>query len=66
MAETKEISVGFTFTKNLGNFESLKVDASVVEAGEEPEAVYDKAWKSVRSQIKNGLDVAKGGFLTHD
>jgi hypothetical protein len=61
----KEISVSFTFTKNLGNYESLKVDAGVVmavEDGEDPEAVYTKAWESTRKQIKRGLEAAKGGF----
>lgn len=63
--EVKEITVGFTFTKNLGNYESLKVDAGIVvtvEAGEDPDAVYNKAWESAKKQIKRGLDAAKGGF----
>lgn len=30
--QTKEITVGFTYTKNLGNYESLKVDAGVTIA----------------------------------
>ncbi|MDT2237662.1 hypothetical protein P7H19_17210 [Paenibacillus larvae] len=29
MSKTKEIHVAFTFTKNLGNYENLKVDAAV-------------------------------------
>lgn len=63
--EVKEINVGFTFTKNLGNFESLKVDAGLVmtvETGDDPEAVYAKAWASAKQQIKRGLEAAKGGF----
>ncbi|WP_010498570.1 hypothetical protein [Paenibacillus elgii] len=65
MSQVKEISVGFTFTKNLGNYESLKVDAGVVmtvELGEEPDAVYAKAWEAARKQVKRGLDAGKGGF----
>lgn len=63
--KTKEVSVGFTYTKNLGNFESLKVDGGVVvsvEENENPEEVYEQAWKSVKNQIKKGLETAKGGF----
>jgi hypothetical protein len=63
--KTKEISVGFTFTKNLGNYESLKVDASVtitVEPGDDQDAIYAKAWANTKQQIKKGLETAKGGF----
>ena len=65
MRQVKEISVGFTFTKNLGNYESLKVDAGVVmtvEPGDDPAAVEAEAWEHVKKQIKRGLDTAKGGF----
>jgi hypothetical protein len=61
----KEISVGFTFTKNLGNYESLKVDASVVITvgeNEDPEEIAAKAWANAKAQIKKGLETAKGGF----
>lgn len=63
--QTKEISVSYTFTKNLGNFENVKVDAGIVisvEAGDDPEEVYAKAWASAKKQIKRGLESAKGGF----
>lgn len=63
--QIKEISVGFTYTKNLGNFENLKVDAGVVisiQEGEDPEEVYAKAWESVKKQVKSGLQTARGGF----
>ncbi|CAM3877916.1 hypothetical protein COLU111180_12120 [Cohnella lubricantis] len=65
MSQPKEITVGFTFTKNLGNYESLKVDAGVVmtvEPSDDPDAVYAKAWESAKKQIKRGLEAAKGGF----
>jgi len=67
MSQVKEISVGFTYTKNLGNYESLKVDAGVVltvEPGEDPAAVEAKAWEHVRKSIKRGLETANGGFLS--
>jgi hypothetical protein len=62
--QTKEISVGFTFTKNLGNYESLKIDAGVVmtvETGDDPHAVEAKAWESVKKQIKKGLESWNAG-----
>lgn len=63
--QTKEISVGFTFTKNLGNFENLKVDAGVVitvELGDDPEELYAKAFENTKKQIRKGLDATRGGF----
>jgi hypothetical protein len=65
MSKVKEISVGFMYTKNLGNYESLKVDAGAVitvEPGEDPDAIYEKAWETARKQVKRGLETAKGGF----
>jgi len=62
--QAKEISVGFTFTKNLGNYQSLKVDAGVVmtvEDGDDADDVYAKAWETVRKQVKKGLEAANGG-----
>lgn len=55
----KEITVGYTFTKNLGNFENVKVDAAVtisVEPGQDVDALYDKAFESMKKQVKNGLN----------
>ncbi|MBO1003149.1 hypothetical protein [Pseudogracilibacillus auburnensis] len=54
----KEITVGYTYTKNLGNFENVKVDASVtitVEPDEDVDGLYDKAYDSTKKQVKNGL-----------
>lgn len=62
--QAKEISVGFTFTKNLGNYQSLKVDAGVVmtvEDGDDLDGVYAKAWETVKQQVKKGLEAANGG-----
>lgn len=55
----KEITVGYTYTKNLGNFENVKVDAAVtisVEPGQDVDALYDKAFESMKKQVKNGLN----------
>lgn len=65
MSEAKEIQVGFTYTKNLGNYESLKVDAHVkisVEPGEDMDELYQNAYQNMKQQIKKGLNQAEGGF----
>lgn len=57
--EVKEITVGYTYTKNLGNFENVKVDAAVtisVEPGQNEEELYNKAFESMKKQVKNGLN----------
>ena len=61
----KEITVGYTYTKNLGNYENVKVDASVtisVEPGENVDELYDRAYESMKKQIKNGLNKFKEEF----
>lgn len=61
----KEITVGYTYTKNLGNFENVKVDAAVtisVEPGQDVDELYNNAYESMKKQIKKGLNVAQGGF----
>ncbi|GKV66724.1 MULTISPECIES: hypothetical protein [unclassified Sporosarcina] len=64
--EIKEIQVGFTYTKNLGNFESLKVDAGAritVEPGQDIDQLYSKAYREMKQQIKFGLnEFGKGVF----
>lgn len=55
----KEITVGYTYTKNLGNFENVKVDAAVtitVEPGQDINELYDKAYDSMKKQVKHGLN----------
>ncbi|AJK89663.1 MULTISPECIES: hypothetical protein [Lysinibacillus] len=55
----KEITVGYTYTKNLGNFENVKVDAAVtisVEPGQDTDELYSKAFESMKKQVKNGLN----------
>lgn len=63
--EVKEISVGFTYTKNLGNYENVKVDANVtiaVKPGQDVDELYDQAYDSMKKQIKNGLNKFKEEF----
>ena len=62
----EEITVGYTYTKNLGNFENVKVDASVtisVMPGQDVDELYDKAYASMKKQVKNGLDKFGKGAL---
>lgn len=58
MAKVKELSVGATFTKNLGNYQSLKVEANVtvhLETGDDPDTIYAEAWERVQEQVRKGL-----------
>ncbi|MBU5356105.1 hypothetical protein KQI74_28030 [Paenibacillus barcinonensis] len=58
MPKVKQISVGASFTKNLGNFQSLKVEANIVMElydGDYPDEAYADAWARVQEQIRNGL-----------
>lgn len=62
--DVKEISVGFTYTKNLGNYESIKIDAGFVIAigeGEDPEAAFAKAWTAAKAQVVKGLQTFNAG-----
>lgn len=63
----KEITVGYTYTINLGNYEDVKVDADVtitVEPGQDVEVLYNEAYNSMKKQVKKGLIIAQseGGF----
>ncbi|CAI6075032.1 hypothetical protein PAECIP112173_02355 [Paenibacillus sp. JJ-100] len=58
MPKVKQISVGASFTKNLGNFQSLKVEANIVlelDDRDDPSAAYEDAWAKVQEQVRNGL-----------
>lgn len=63
----KEITVGYTYTKNLGNYENVKVDALVtisVTPGEDVDELYDRAYESMKKQIKNGLKKFQEGDIS--
>lgn len=50
----KEITATFAFTKNLGNFQSMRAEASIrveVEDGENVLAVYEEAFATVKNQV---------------
>lgn len=58
MAQVKEVSVGVTFTKNLGNYQSVKIDAGAVltvEPTEDANEVFAKGWEMVGDQVEQQL-----------
>lgn len=64
--QVKEISATFAFTKNLGNFQSMRAESTLtaqIEPGEEPGEVSGKlfgmAKDQVRAQIKSGEGAVK-------
>ena len=49
------ISATFGFTKNLGNYQTLRADATVianVEDGETPEEAFAKAFEMAKQQVQ--------------
>lgn len=64
MAQITKITVGFGYTKNMGNFESLRVDCSL-EATIDPatDDVYDELERlraDAREQVRKELDRLNG------
>lgn len=62
---TKEITVGYTYTKNLGNYENVKIDAGVtisVEPGQDVDELFSNAYRSMKRQVKKGLQEYQGGL----
>lgn len=60
MADRITVSLGLT--KNLGNFNSLRVDAGIesdVREGETTEDAYARLWALVDSQIAEQLESAE-------
>ncbi|QBP06984.1 hypothetical protein [Virgibacillus phage Mimir87] len=61
----KEITVNYTYLKKLPDFENLRVEAGVtitIEPDDNPDELYEKAYKNMKQQIKKGLKEAQGGF----
>jgi len=56
------VSVECSVTKNLGNYESLRIQASITLpcAVEETEAAYDEAWKRVEAQMTRKVTEVTG------
>jgi hypothetical protein len=59
----KEIQVNVSFTKNLGNYQSVKPEAGVtitIEPGDNVDEVYKKAWDLAGDEIEKQLKVFDG------
>lgn len=55
----KKITVSYSYLKKLPDFENIRVDAGVtitVAPGQEVDELYDKAYDSMKKQVKNGLN----------
>lgn len=58
----KEITVNYTYLKSLPNYENIRVEAGVtitVEPGQDVDELYDKAYASMKKQVRNGLNKYK-------
>lgn len=58
MAEVKEISVEVSFTKNLGNYQSLKPTAGVLMSlapDDDVNKVFTEAWEVAGEQVATQL-----------
>jgi hypothetical protein len=58
MANVKEVSVEVSFTKNLGNYQSIKPTAGVVmtvEPGDDVNKVFTSAWNLAGDQVQSQL-----------
>lgn len=57
--DIKEIRVDLTYTKNLGNYNSVKATAGVtvnINKDEDPDKVFTEAWEKVANEIGNILE----------
>ncbi len=53
--KVREIHASFSFTKNLGNYQSLRVEASAtseLEPGENVEEAFEEAFELVKAQVR--------------
>lgn len=58
-----EVSATFAYTKNMGNYQSMKGEATVtaqVEPGEKAEEVFNKIFETAKAQVKSQLETGKG------
>ena len=58
----KEISATFSYTKNLGNYQSLRVEAGVVSEigpGDKPEKVFEEAFEMAKHQVDEQIAMEK-------
>lgn len=55
MAKAKELYVSVAFTKNLGNYQSIRFDSGItlsLEDGDDADKVYKQAWDQVGDEIQ--------------
>ena len=53
--KVREVSATFAFTKNLGNYQSMRAEATVVsevENGESEEDVFKKIFETAKAQVR--------------
>ena len=58
MVRVKEISVQFSFTKNLGNYESAKTSAGMVvtlKKEDDYKKAFDEAFHAVREEVSEQM-----------
>jgi hypothetical protein len=59
-----EVSASFAFTKNMGNYQTMRAESTVaaqVEPGEEPGEVSSKLFEIAKGQVKIQLKAGEGG-----
>ena len=60
----KELTVSFGFTKNLGNFNSARHDASITvsvdPSKDDLEEVYTKCWETCKDQVRKQVKQISG------
>lgn len=64
--DVKEITVNYTYLKKLPDFENIRIEAGVtisVEPGQDVDELYEKAYESMKKQVKNGLTKFGKGAL---
>lgn len=60
--KAKEVRATFSFTKNLGNFQSIRVEATVVaelEPKDTPEKAFRECWELVKEQVDEQVALEK-------
>lgn len=60
--QVKEVSASFAYTKNMGNYESMRAESTVIaqiEPGEEPGEVSSKCFEMAKNQVKNQIKTGK-------
>jgi hypothetical protein len=62
MAKVTEVGVTLGMTLNIGNFESMRIDAEckmMLEPEDTPESAYSAAWAHVQNQIREHAKVIR-------